>query len=334
MPAATTILLVLTLLLTAAFSSFLFHVTSYEAHGDSAVGQAWEWVYTFILFLATWVCLGGLLWSAKSLLSPRLVMALIAWLVTGGTAWASVYILSPQVRWPVVMPVGVPVLLAAWVLVLSIGGTRTFAASQPVSNGVWAVVLLLTLSIWPPVLYKFSEPYRSAAAHRAALADPMKREAIRQAFLAKLRAMPPDQPVVEWRSLLLPENQVRAEAIEALRKVDGRQKEIEQLVRYDETFLAAVPELDLRPTPELCRALGEYFFHHRFVRQLESHRGERFHAEECDDALEAAVGWFQSRGCDCRDDLDKYAKDVREYFKDSPERRAFLERMEKLKQAR
>lgn len=329
---ASAILLVLTLLLNTAFCAILWDVTSTVEIGDRAMGQGFEWIYTIILFLLTWACLGGLLWSAKSVLPARAGMAaLLIWLVSAGTVAASFAVLNPQVRWPIVMPAGVPVLLAIYVLVSSLAATRSFAASPSVGLGVSAAILFLTLYIWSAlVYYKIVEPNRQAAAYLADMADPVKKAERREKALAKLQAMTADQPVEQWLNLLEPENGIRTEAIEALRKVDRRQEDIEQLARHNSIFLAAVPELDLRLTPLLCSAIQDFIWNRAFVRQLQGERGERFHTDESDDAIASTVGWFQSRGCDCGPSLDKYTADIRRSFKDSPERQAFLGLLGKL----
>lgn len=336
MSAASKILLILTLLLSTVFCLILWDVTSSVEIGDRAMGQAFEWLYTIVLFLLTWVCLGGLLWSAKGVLPARTGTAVFfVWLVSAATVVACFSVLSPQVRWPIVMPAGVPLLLAIYVLVLSLAATRPLAASPSVSAGVSMAIMALTVSIWSAVVYyKIVEPNRQAAAYQAEMADPVKKAERREKALVKLQAMAADQPVEEWASLLEPENGVRAETIEALRKVDRRQEDIEQLARHNSIFLAAVPELDLKVTPLLCSAIQDFIWNQAFVRQLQGERGQRFQADESDDAITSTTGWFQSRGCDCGASLDKYAADIRKSFKDSPERQAFLERLEKLKQAR
>jgi len=144
---ASAIFLVLTLLLNTVFCLILWDVTSTVEIGDGAMGQGFEWLYIIVLFLLTWACLGGLLRSAKSAPPAGAGMAaLLVWLVCAGTVAASFAVLNPQVRWPIVMPAGVPLLFAIYVLVLSVAATRPFAASPPVSLGLSMVILLLTLS--------------------------------------------------------------------------------------------------------------------------------------------------------------------------------------------
>jgi hypothetical protein len=312
----------------------LWDVTSTIEIGDRAMGQGFEWLYTIVLFVFTWACLGGLLWSAKSVLPAGAGMAaLLAWLVSAGTVAACFSVLNPQVRWPIVMPAGVPLLIATYVLMLSLAATRPFAASPPVRLVVSVGILFLTFSVWSALCYyKIVVPNRQFAAYQAEMADPVKKAGRREKALAQLQAMTADQPLEQWKSLLEPENGIRAEAIEALRKVDRRQEDIEQLARHYSIFLAAVPELDLKLTPLLCNAIQDFIWNRAFVRQLQGERGQRFRSEEEDDAIASTIGWFQSRGCDCGPSLDKYAEDIRRSFKDSPERKAFLERLEKLKQ--
>jgi hypothetical protein len=323
------ILLVLTLLFTTVFCLILFDVTSSVEIGDRSVGQAFEWIYTIVLFLITWACLGGLLWSAKGVLPGRAgTVAWLVWLISAATVIAAFSVLNPQVRWPIVMPAGIPLLLAIYVLM----ATRPFGMSPAFRLGVATAIAFLTVSIWSAVVYyKIVVPNRQAAAYQAEMADPVKKAERREKALAKLRAMTADQPLEQWRSLLGPEDGVRAEAIEALHKVDRRQEDIEQLARHDSVFLAAVPQLDLKLTDLLCSAIQDFIWNQAFVRQLQGERGERFHTDESDDAIASTVGWFQSRGCDCGRSLDKYAADIRRSFKDSPERQAFLEVLGKLK---
>jgi hypothetical protein len=332
---ASAILLTLTLLLATLFCLILWDVTSSVEIGDRAMGQGFEWLYTIVLFVFTWASLAGLLWNARSVLPARAGMAaLLVWLVSAGTVAVCFSVLNPRVRWPIVMPAGLILLVAVYILVLSLPATRSFAASPSVGLGVLAGILFLTVPIWSAVYYyKIVEPNRQAAAYQAEMADPVKKAERREKALAKVQAMTADQPVEQWASLLEPENGVRAEAIEALRKVDRRQEDVEQLARHNSTFLGAVPELDLKLTPLLCSAIQDFIWNRAFVRQLQGERGQRFRADESDDAIASTIGWFQSRGCDCGPSLDKYAEDIRRSFKDSPERQAFLEVLAKLKQA-
>ncbi len=332
MSAASAILLILTLLFGALFCLILWDVTSTVATGDAAMGQGFEWVYTIALFVLTWICLGGLLWTAKSLLPARAGTAVfLLWLVSAATVALSFSVLNPQVRWPIVVPAGFILLVAGYVLALSLAATRSFAASPPAGLGVCSAIVLLLLSNWCAAFYyKMVQPNRQFAAYQAEMADPVKKAERREQALAKLREMTAGQPVEEWASLLKPENGVRAEAIQALRKIDRRQEDIEQLARWNGSFLALVPELDLKLTPLLCSAIQDFIWNRAFARQLQGERGQRFYTDEDDDTIVSTIGWFQSRGCDCGPSLDKYAADIRQSFKDSPERRAFLDVLSKL----
>ena len=118
---------------------------------------------------------------------------------------ACFYVLSPQVRWPIVMPAGVHFIACRLRLALSLAATRPFAASPPVSIGVWTVTSsIVILSIWPAVFYKMGEYDRQAAAHQVEMADPVKQAERREQALAKLRTMTADQPLEQWMSLLQP----------------------------------------------------------------------------------------------------------------------------------
>ena len=74
-----------------------------------------------------------------------------------------------------------------------------------------------------------------------------------------LKSVPPDTPLTEWYAVLKPENGVRQEAIEALRKVERRQRDIEEGLSYGIPItMQLVPELDLNPTPKLCNVAQAY----------------------------------------------------------------------------
>jgi len=141
--------------------------------------------------------------------------------------------------------------------------------------------------------------------------------------------MPPDSPLEDWSPLLLPESEVRAEALEILRKSEQRQSDMERLTDRSAFCLSLAPELDLQATESLCRALNNHLRDVAFITQLNGQRRHPDPAENFNASL-AAAPWFSAHGCDCSYGLSDLEETVRKYYPDSPERQQALDRLAKL----
>lgn len=333
MTAGIAVFLSLTVIFALLMMGVLLAVAGEVVHGDAAMGQGIAWFYAVCLLCLTWLCLAGLLVKASGaelLTGWTTTAAWILWPASALAAAASFYLLNfPGVRVWIVVPAGIPLLIAGYVVAASL---RPAAASAGgVVMGVAGVLCLAAAGGW---LYKITEGDRQFAAYEAEMKDPVKRAERREKALEKLKTMTPDMPLEEWASLLKPENGVRAEALAVLRKAERRQADVERLAHNDRTYLALAPELDIKASKDLCYEIQSHIWNVAFALQLRGERKQSLDQTSYDSILEASVGWFQRNGCDCSAELDRFAEKMKESFKDSPERQKFLEWIAKLKAAR
>jgi hypothetical protein len=327
------LLLALTVLSCILLTATLQSVAGKQAPGDAAMGQAITWIYCWILTILTWGCLSGLLIATGSRdLLPAWVGVAATLLVpaSGIAAFAAMYLLDKTpARWPLAIPLGIPLLVCLYVIGLHQTSWRPTVAGWAVSGAVWAVVAALCVAVAPALSYQLGAADRREAARQADLADPVQRARRRKEGLAKLKAMPPEAPLEDWLDLLQPENEVRADALEILRKSDHRQSDMERLVesRSNAFYLGLAPELDLIASEPLCRALKDHLWNIAFTARL---NGERGHSYEPDRSLQW-LPWFTTHGCDCTQSIEHMEETVRQYYSDSPERQKGLAQLAALK---
>ena len=327
------LLLALTVLFCILLTATLQSVAGKQAPGDAAMGQAIVWIYCCILTILTWGCLSGLLivTGGRDLLPAWVgVAAVLLVPASGFAAFAAMYLLDKTpARWPLAVPLGIPLLVCLYVVALHQPSWRSTVAGWAISGAVWAVVAALCVAVVPALSYKLGEADRREVARQAALADPVRKARRRQEGLAKLQAMTPEMPLESWLDLLQPENEVRADALASLRQSSHRQSDMERLVedRNNAFYLGLAPELDLEASEPLCRALNSHLWDAAFLAQL---NGERRHSYEPDRSLQW-VPWFTAHGCDCNQGLANMEETVRKYYPDSPERQKGLAQLGALK---
>jgi hypothetical protein len=132
-------------------------------------------------------------------------------------------------------------------------------------------------------------------------------------------------PLTDWYPLLDVEGGVTTEAMEALRHVERRQADIEFLLSKGiARAMILLPDLDLKPTPELCAAARTFL--------LQSAKSSRIRPKQ--DSYEYRAGgvaesslpgirWLQAHGCDCEEGIAALEASVRSHL-DSPDRKAAL----------
>jgi hypothetical protein len=144
--------------------------------------------------------------------------------------------------------------------------------------------------------------------------------------------MSPTVHLVEWYPLLDPENGARAEAIEALKKVPRRQSDVVEGLTYGiPAIMKLVPDLDLKPTPELCEAAQAYLAKSAKGLRLGKREPVAFPAEAYDVDGLAGLRWFRAHGCNCDEGIAALDAVVRTYL-DSPDRQKLLTGLSDLKQ--
>jgi hypothetical protein len=335
------VLFILTVFFALLLAGLLGSVIGQTAHGDASMGLAINWIYACILVCLEWICMSGLLLVASDqsvLPGWSSVAAVFLCPPSGAAALAALYLLdATPARWPMAIPVGVPLLLAGYVLALYQPFLRGSVAATPVSIGVWAVVLALCIPILPVLSRRFEEQDRQKAErqHQAARAEAEASTRRREENLAFLKTMTPDKPLTDWYKMLEPASGVRQEALAALREVPRRQRDIEELLPNGIPFyMAMVPDLDLRPTPELCKAVHAYL---AFVADSKKAAGQAPFPYQADDYIDnslESVRWFTAHGCGCDESIAAIEKNVRTHYLDSGARVKFLALLASLKQPR
>ncbi|HEY3740583.1 MAG TPA: hypothetical protein VGL53_12100 [Bryobacteraceae bacterium] len=329
------VLLAATVLFWVLLCGLLYSSIGQTAHGDAAYGQALMWIYDCLLLCLTWACLSGLLWSAASRnILPGWTSVAVVFLCPASflAAIGALYLLTGDepMRWAFAIPAGIPGLLAAYVVVMSVSSWRV-AVGMPLSIGVCAVAGLLSIAILPAVSYKMDAPARKEAARKAALADPIQKARRRKEGLAKISTMTPEMPIEDWADLIGPESEVREEAFAALHKVARRQGDMERLVSSGNSFyIPLVPYLDLTMTPDLCEGVKKHIWNVGFAKQLRGENGLPYREDDLDASLDV-VPWFTTHGCNCDENLTNFADVIRRSYPDSPARQKCLNRIAAMK---
>ena len=298
------VILVLTLLCWILLLVKLFAVAGKEAHGDAGFGLAMSWIYAMLFTSLTWLFLGILLLKS----SNRGAATALLYIASAPAAFASTYLLLDPARgWLAVVPVLLPPLLAL----------RFRSAAGPGSLAAGIAILLLALAPWPAL---FRSMNRRPPAPSAPLAD-----SAREANLVKLRAMKPAAPLTEWYALLDEQSGVRQEALQALRRVPRRQADIQDMLAHGIPMaMILVPDLDLKPGPELCEAARAYLRKRAAEIRIEPpHDPVPYTAAGYVAESLPGVRWFQDNGCDCTQGIHELESAVETHL-DSPIRQKTL----------
>jgi hypothetical protein len=333
MTTGATILLVLTALFAALMTGILLSLAGEVVHGDAAFGQGVAWLYVITLTVFTWLSMGGLLWkTADSGLLPasHTAVAAILWFGSGVAAAIALNIMMDgSNRWAAVIPVSIPWLAVVYMISLTVGSVRPIAAGMPASIGIAGLIAALSCLSFVGLMYKLDAPNREAAAHQAEMEDPVKQAQRREQSTAKLQTMTDETPLEEWMPLLRPENGVRAEALARLRTSPRRQDDIERVALDSTRYLELIPELDVQLTFPLCDAMGKQIWNTGFALMLNGERGKPLTSEVGEPEL-TLLPWYREHGCDCKSSLAYMAQKLQESYKDSPERKALLDRLAQL----
>jgi hypothetical protein len=332
-----TILFILT-----AFSWLLMMVclngfAGVDARGDQAMGVGLSFFAALVFTCLTWLWLGFLLLAATGQgVAPVWagITAMILVPASGAAALAALYLVGgPHPRWPAITLVAVPVLIAVFVLALYWPGPRE-VMSGGAGMAIWGVILILTIAPWPALSARLRQKEEARVERRQAQQawDKQERERKRAEALAKIKAMPADAPIPSWYELLDPENGARAEALEALRHLERRQSDIQEMLHYGiGVSMSLAPLLDLKATPELCEAARAYLTKHaKESRRRPQNDPIPFELDKYEAASLDGIRWFASHGCDCRQQIEELQAAAQTQL-DSPDRRKFLAALDEIK---
>ena len=140
-PFGTVLLLVATGVL---YVAMLGTVSFSTGIGDASFGQA---VASLFATTALWIALAILLIAAGiSGHMPRWAAFAAVFLVplSGVAAFAAIDMCSRHIKWAVVFPVVLPVLIAAYALWARLPGLHARIPAGPMSAGIWGMVLVLS----------------------------------------------------------------------------------------------------------------------------------------------------------------------------------------------
>jgi hypothetical protein len=242
--------------------SFTFWVgKGYAGTGDSDKIAAQAWSAGGVLVV--WIALGALLLIAGSrgaLPGPIGVAIWVAHLASLGGSLLAVFLLNkPELRWPLAGPVGAPLLIAAYVVWVSIAPRVTPGIPD---WSICAAIVILSLPAVPPALQMIGAGDGSIDATPGPKLDAWmakQREARRVRELDELSKIDEDTTLSELESHVRPDSPVLQEALEAMRKLPNRQDEAVQLLRGKSSFiLHFLGDINVEPTPELCEAARYY----------------------------------------------------------------------------
>jgi hypothetical protein len=210
----------------------------------------------------------------------------------------------------------------------------TLRESIPAGRGGFlaaTALVLFSVAPWPALVYR----RRHRARDRVA-AETARLERGREQNLAAFRRLSQESELSEWLAFRLPDNELRAEALQGIRRLQRRQGDAEELMRRGlDTFWEDVPNLDLMATPVICER-ARHFLQGR-AREIQPHHPEnppRFAlmAERVEPYL-ATMQWLVDKGCTCDAELAAIEAAVRGY-PDSPERRHVLDALTGIRQSR
>jgi hypothetical protein len=313
---------------------FLFSVVGQQVHGHEVVGQAFGWLGAMILAGFAWLWLGGLLLKAgvQDILPQRIDMvALILYIGAGGAIAAAFTLLQDGSRvWPAAVPVVVPPILAFYVFALHRPSMRDFFASMNGTLAVWIPVLILTLAPWPSLVRELRGIAEQQAAMRQGNAQELERK--RAENLPKLQAMGADAPVWDWLDLLDESSGVHAEALEAVRKLERRQGDVEDMLGWGiPRAMQLLSDLDLKATPKLCESANAYLRKEAKETRVRAKQDPReYRGEGYVERSLPAIRWMMANGCDCDATVEAIQKSVETYI-DTRERKAALAALAELR---
>lgn len=299
-----------------------------EAHGDAAFGQGLSWFAAIVFAGLTWLWLGGLLLKAGTQDRVPGWAATVFYLGSIAAVAASLFLLQdPKITWAAVVPALLPPILAFYVFALYHPSLGAFFSGTSGRSAVWGSIIILCLAPWPLFFQKLDRDRERRIENARSLEEWKTNERARKRAenLAKLQAMTPAEPLVNWYGLLDEDSGVRPEAIEALKHVERRQADIEYMLSNGiATAMMLLPDLDLKPTPHLCEAARTFMLASAKISRVRPKQDPRPYVAGGDvEHSLPAIRWLQARGCNCDEGVAALQASV-ESHQDTPDRKTAL----------
>lgn len=301
------ILLILMLGVWGLLAFDLYQIVSVPAlSGEARYSRGWEMLWAFALTLATWLIMAFLLYRQRA---PG---GLLLGLLSGASAFCALQLMDEgRSGWPAAILLALPLATAGAAF------TRQWAGAR---------IVLTVISLIPCVVL-------AASTLQNALGNRSERRAIgkegREKNLAIVGTISEDQPLWTWMPLVAEESGVRSEALNAMRGLQRRQGDVEQMLAGDGAALDLVPELDLEPSPRLQQLIN--------ARAAKGAAYARTFPGGGDEILERtfiysslpAMHWLHRHGGDCREGVSELQSAVLLY-RDTPIRRKLLKELDGL----
>ena len=283
---AAIILSVLALLAWAYHLALLNSLTGSDAAGN-ALGQA----FAAISLIVLWVLLAVL--AIVAFVSGRMpaAAAVAALILIPASAFASGAVLELLTRpntspfmWPIAIPAAVPPLVIAFSFWALIPALHDAIPAPAAAGGLWGVILLLCLSIFP--MQQLRERADS------------ERAAERAHTVADLASLPPDAALWDLTPFL--GTNVSDQALARIRSLPNLQEQVETMLERGDFPLIRLRELGIDPTPALCeKARAEL---RRRVTPLILHTpNSKPYSVIADEmaGVASAMEWLVGYGCSC-----------------------------------
>jgi hypothetical protein len=309
MSAVTILLTVLMVAFWGLLAFLLYDVVSSgpPMSGEGNYSRGWELLWVYVLTAVVWLVLIVLLQR------ERIPGGFVVWVVSAAAAFGAYYLFGGgETRWPAAIPLLLPLLLAGAAL-----------------SGYWSALRmpLLAVAAVPCLIAAGTFTYTwigQSSGERAGRAE------VRARNLRLVAQIDESHPIWQWLRLLADDSGVRDEAIAALRKLNRRQADMEQMVaeRVGET-MDLIPLLDLQPTPRLQERIDAWLLKDAaYARTKPGGSDEILKGDFMFSAL-PALHWMHSRGGCCREGISQMRAAALEY-RDTKVRARYLKELDDL----
>jgi len=231
-------------------------------------------------------------------------------------------------RWMIAVPAGAPLLIAGYLVYVLYR-----EASPTLGFALWVAVLALSLPILPTgiryTLEKMGPRGGSVPAEPGPELDRFKASELARRHAQELEDLQremdrdeEDQRLYGYQRLSHPASTVRNEALAAMRKIATRQQQAEDgFMQGDDWLLRVLPDIDVKPTPRLCKAARAYI-----QSQIDWVKKDSLDSPTnmLRDGIDG-IGWLAAN-CDFKAELDQLDEMTRT-FADTPENREFREKL-------
>lgn len=317
MPGAKTmnaVSILLTVPLVAAWSLLAFLLYDVVSSGPPMSGEGnysrgWELIWIYVLTVVVWLLLLVLLRH------EGIPGGFGVWIVSAAAALGAYYLFDEgKTPWPAAIPLLLPLLLAGTAL-----------------SGYWDKVRipLLVAAAIPCLIAAGTFAYAGIA---DASGEKAGRAEVRAQNLALMSRIDESEPLWHWLKLLQDDSGVRDETLAALRKLNRRQADIEQMLaeRVSEA-MDLIPLLDLQPTPRLKQLIDESLVKDAAYARTKPGGSDEILKGDYMFSTLPALHWMQTHGGCCREGISQM-KAAALLYADTSVRARYLKELDGLMQ--